>query len=144
MFKLAVKTVGAVCFAAFVLPGVLAPAASAYVSSIKVAARDNTDCTVAVGDCRIYVTVKGDDVHDPITVKVDDVALGECPIKHAGKDYLKCELSWSPAANGTYVISATRGTRTESVTLNIPGRVEQDVATGSADWLGRLGTGSLG
>ncbi|MGV9409216.1 hypothetical protein ACWDOP_04805 [Nocardia sp. NPDC003693] len=142
MFKLAAKTVGTVGITAFVLPGILAPAATAHVSAIKVAARDNTDCTVAVGDCIINVTVKGDDVHDPIFVEVDDAAPQECPVTHAGKDYLKCTLSWSPEANGTYVISATQGARTESVTLNIPGRVEQDTTTGSADWLGGILTGS--
>lgn len=147
MLNPVVKTFGVVGFTAFVLPGILAPAASAQVFSIEVGGRDNTDCVVTVGNCYISVMLKGADRAAPVTVKVNGILMPECVPTSVGKDWTMCNVSWSPEADGTYVISATQGTRTKSVTLNIPGQYGQGATTGSADpltWLGDVLTGSAG
>lgn len=147
MVKMVVKTLAAVGFAAFVAPALLAAPASAKVNSITVAgSMEYKDCSIELNSCAISVDLTGADRATPVTVKVNGSVLQVCtPVLSGGYGY--CNLTWSPAANGTYTISATQGTQTKTVTANVPGHVGESVLGGSSDpgaWLSGLLTGSLG
>lgn len=106
---------------ALAAPALLAGPASARVDLIRAGGWDWHMPCMTGSTCRITVSLAGFDRAEPVTLKIDGVVVADRELPIVSDSSSTLLYFWTPPADGTYTVTATQGSSTETATLTIPG-----------------------